>query len=58
MADPDTPTAAEVAALLDRLCSISGRQARFEDVPADELAQFEADKRALIERIDPEFYDS
>lgn len=53
----DDPTPDEVAAFLDDLRALSARLAAFEDVPADELAAFEARKRALIERIEPGYYD-
>lgn len=36
---------------------LSNRMRRFEPVPDDELAAFEARKESVVERIEPGFYE-
>jgi hypothetical protein len=50
---PDTPSLAEVGDFLADLRDLTGRMMRFEDIPADELADFHTRKQALLGRIEP-----
>lgn len=51
------PTPDEISELLADLADISGRMRRFEPVSDAEIEAFKVRKRAVVEAIEPGFYD-